>query len=114
MVAYSGALEADPPDSEGPAYAAPVGRICTSLLAVAALRAVGGQGPQLVGHALGVMKTGIEAASGTIDGATEVGEGWQWLTGSAGMIWVLDVVDRIMWAARQSGEADGRAFTAKL
>ncbi|KAG0147639.1 hypothetical protein CROQUDRAFT_42502 [Cronartium quercuum f. sp. fusiforme G11] len=86
---HYGALLADPEPG------GPIGRIGTSLVAVATLRASGGLEPQLLSHVYGLKKAGEEVRVGDLDGAAEVGEGVGWLTSDEGAKWVLRSVDKL-------------------
>jgi hypothetical protein len=73
-----------------------VGRVRTSLVAVACLRAQRGAGPQLVSHVYGLRNAFAE-------GGVEAGvEGW--LGSDEGAEWVLGSVDRIVECFDGSGE----------
>jgi len=88
-----GALFADPED-RGRSFpqGAKVGRVLTSLVAVACLRAQTGVGPQVLSHVFGLRKA---FEDGTAEGEAEV-QGGQWLAGDEGSAWVLQTVDRIV------------------
>ncbi|PWN96787.1 hypothetical protein FA09DRAFT_309850, partial [Tilletiopsis washingtonensis] len=76
-----------------------VGRLRTSLVAVAALRAQGGVGPQVTSHIWGLLKAAPAAH----------GAGQQWLCTEEGALWVVRTVDKICQAVEQVPEDDGPA-----
>jgi len=89
IAAEYGALFSDPPSRE---TGATVGRVLTSLVAVACLRAQTGVGPQVTSHIFGLRK-----AFGDGDGEEgEKVEGGRWLAGDEGNVWLLGCVDRIV------------------
>ncbi|KFZ11838.1 hypothetical protein V501_04541 [Pseudogymnoascus sp. VKM F-4519 (FW-2642)] len=92
---HYGSLLSDFPGLHKPA----VGRVLTSLVAIACLRAQTGVGPQVVSHIYGLRK-------GINEGGEEVGEGEKWLGGDEGNLWALGAVDRIVEAiaARRLGQ----------
>ncbi|KAF2402303.1 hypothetical protein EJ06DRAFT_580581 [Trichodelitschia bisporula] len=113
---HYGPLLADPP---GEMDLGRVGRIGTSLIAIACLRAQAGVGPQVLSHVFGLRK-GVEELAGQkkehegveTDGELGMGD-IQWLRGDEGCEWVLDVVDRVTGViGREGGEAG--AAKAKL
>lgn len=75
-----------------------VGRVLTSCLAIAALRSLGGVGPQLTSHVFGLAKAANEQDN--IDPVRDenLGQNWKWLTTDDGLAWVLHVVDRLIAA----------------
>ncbi|KAH8588829.1 hypothetical protein B0O99DRAFT_524354 [Bisporella sp. PMI_857] len=95
-----GALFADPPSL--PQHAK-VGRVLTSVVAVACLRAQTGVGPQVVSHVFGLRKA---FEDGSAEAEEEV-EGGEWLGGEEGNTWVLKSVDRIVDAL---GDGQGSSF----
>jgi hypothetical protein len=86
-----GALFTDPPRTTG----ANVGRITTSLVAIACLRAQQGVGPQVLSHVFGLRKAWDD---GTWRDEKEAGdeEGIRWLVSDEGCTWVLQKVDEIV------------------
>lgn len=80
-----------------------VGRVMTSLVAVASLRAQTGVGPQVLSHVFGLRKA-VDDGSFRDDLAVEEGgeeervseEAVRWLAGDEGGEWVLRAVDRIV------------------
>ncbi|OAQ67852.1 hypothetical protein VFPPC_04184 [Pochonia chlamydosporia 170] len=88
---HYGPLLADPKEREGLAR---TGRVVTSLVAVACLRAQRGVGPQVLSHVFGLRK-GWEDGTWKGDGEEEDGEVVEWLVGDEGVEWVLRTVDRI-------------------
>ncbi|RAK75357.1 uncharacterized protein BO72DRAFT_408566 [Aspergillus fijiensis CBS 313.89] len=104
-----GALLADPPGNGR------VGRVLTSLVAVACLRAQTGVGPQVTSHVFGLRKA---VEDGSWAGDVETQAGAEWLASEAGNVWVLESVDAIV-AAIGGGEgsfapAGGRSGNLKL
>lgn len=57
----------------------------TSLVGIAALRALGGLGPQLVSHVYGLMKAGDSLQN----------DGDLWLSSQEGVEWALEAVDQL-------------------
>lgn len=82
-----------------------VGRVQTSLLAIACLRAQGGAGPQVLSHVYGLRKAERTEFQGLVRDA-------EWMAGDEGCMWVLRVVDRIVEAFR--GRDAGQDVAAKL
>ena len=99
-----GALFADP-TALGHESGAKVGRVLTSIVAVACLRAQTGVGPQVTSHVFGLRKA-YEDGSYKAKGEFEV-EGGEWLAGEEGNMWLLGAVDRIVEAL---GEGKGSSF----
>lgn len=97
-----GALFSDPPRSTG----ANVGRITTSLVAIACLRAQQGVGPQVLSHVFGLRKSWED---GTWESEPEAGEkeGIEWLVGDEGCTWALEKVDEVVEAL---GGGQGSTF----
>lgn len=85
-----GALLSDP---AGRTTGAKVGRVLTSIVAVASLRAQGGVGPQVTSHVFGLRKA---AEDGTWASDVESEEGVRWLTSEDGNSWILTSVDEIV------------------
>lgn len=97
-----GALFSDPAEiPEG----AKVGRVLTSVVAVACLRAQSGVGPQVTSHVFGLRKA-YEDGSASSEKKVEGGE---WLASNEGSEWLLKQVDGIV-AAISGGE--GTSFAA--
>lgn len=69
-----------------------VGRVLTSLVAIACLRAQGGAGPQLLSHVHGLRKAGDK--EGHVPGG-------EWLGTDEGCGWILESVDKIVGAFRE-------------
>lgn len=80
-----------------------VGRILTSLIALACLRAQSGVGPQVLSHVFGLRKA---FEDGTAEGEDEV-PGGEWLAGEEGNRWILDSIDEIVTAI---GRGEGSTF----
>ncbi|KAL2759924.1 hypothetical protein ACRALDRAFT_1027919 [Sodiomyces alcalophilus JCM 7366] len=81
------------PDAASRGGLASTGRILTSLIAIACLRAQTGVGPQVLSHVFGLRKA-IEDGSYKEPGQ-EVVEGAEWLAGDEGSEWILRTVDSI-------------------
>ena len=99
-----GALFADPPNL-GHETGAKVGRILTSIVAVACLRAQTGVGPQVTSHVFGLRKA-FEDESFRAEGEFKV-DGGEWLATDEGNIWLLGAVDTIVEAL---GQGKGTSF----
>lgn len=85
-----GALLSDP---EGRMTGASVGRVVTSIVAVACLRAQTGVGPQVTSHVFGLRKA-FEDGSWREDSESE--EAVKWLVSDEGNTWILNCVDEIV------------------
>ncbi|OTA03724.1 hypothetical protein A9Z42_0041970 [Trichoderma parareesei] len=111
---HYGPLLSDP-EEEGGSVKRGVGRVMTSLVAIASLRAQTGVGPQVLSHVFGLRKA---LDDGSFRGDLEVQgggeeerlseEGARWLAGDEGGEWVLKTVDRIVEGL------GGSNFAAKL
>lgn len=99
-----GALFSDPP-TLGHESGAKVGRVLTSIVAVACLRAQTGVGPQVTSHVFGLRKA-FEDGSFKANGEFAV-EGGEWLATDEGNIWLLRAVDSVVEAL---GEGRGTSF----
>jgi hypothetical protein len=86
-----GALFADPQQLRP---GAKVGRVLTSIVAVAGLRAQTGVGPQVTSHVFGLRKA-YEDGSARAEGE-EMVVGGEWLASDEGNIWLLRSVDAIV------------------
>lgn len=76
------------PGQQEPAWE--VGRLRTSLVAIAALRAQGGVGPQVTSHVWGLMKAGDSIQKGEENEA-----GRRWLASEEGALWVVETVNSL-------------------
>ncbi|TRX93552.1 hypothetical protein FHL15_005524 [Xylaria flabelliformis] len=74
----------------------PVGRVLTSLVAIACLRAQTGVGPQVVSHVFGLRKA-YEHGDAHAEGEHPV-EGGEWLATDDGSLWLLESVDKLVHA----------------
>lgn len=95
LSSHYGALLADPP-----AVGAPVGRVLTSVVAVACLRAQSGVSPQVLSHVYGLRRA-LDSRQGSEDashGQQEEVKGERWLISDEGCAWVLESVDKIVEA----------------
>ena len=88
LSAHYGTLLSNP----DPNVPANVGRVLTSLIAIACLRAQTGVGPQVTSHLFGLRKA---FEDGT---AEDDVEGGKWLAGEEGNKWILESVDSIVEA----------------
>jgi hypothetical protein len=104
-----GNLFADPPSSSPDVVPAKVGRVLTSIVAVACLRAQTGVGPQVVSHVFGLRKA-FDDGSAEAPGEEAI-EGGKWLATDDGSIWLLGTVDRIVDAI---GQGQGTTFAPGL
>lgn len=103
-----GALFADPEDL-GHKSGAKVGRVLTSIVAVACLRAQTGVGPQVTSHVFGLRKAfedGTWEGKGEFSGEFE-GEAGKWLASDEGNVWLLESIDAIV---ETLGEGKGSSF----
>ncbi|KAI8959916.1 mitochondrial protein [Daldinia sp. FL1419] len=78
----------------GVAAPAKVGRVLTSLVAIACLRAQTGVGPQVVSHIFGLRKA-YENGDAHAEGEEPV-EGGAWLATEDGNIWILESIDKLV------------------
>ena len=99
---YAGLLSDPLPASKSRAK---VGRILTSLTAIACLRSQTGVGPQVTSHVFGLRKA-YESGDADAEGEEKI-EGGQWLSTEEGSLWMLRVVDRLVEAI---GEGRGTSF----
>lgn len=89
-----------------------VGRVLTSLTAIACLRAQTGVAPQVVSHVFGLRKAFEDGSAGAGTGGEQqqqhvvVVDGGEWLASDEGGVWILEAVDRIV-AALGEGDGDG-------
>lgn len=97
-----GALFTDPTRSTG----VDVGRVTTSLCAIACLRAQQGVGPQVLSHVFGLRKAWDDGTWKSEPGAGEE-EGVRWLMSDEGCTWVLEKVDEVVEAL---GGGQGSTF----
>lgn len=83
-----------------------VGRVLTSLIAIACLRAQTGVGPQVVSHIFGLRKA-YERGDANSEGEVEV-KGGEWLSGEEGNKWVLEWIDDLVRGigTMQEGESE--------
>jgi hypothetical protein len=81
-----GNLFSDPP-SPANGMPATVGRVLTSIVAVACLRAQTGVGPQVVSHVFGLRKAFEDGTAKAAD--EEEVQGGEWLASDEGSIWLL-------------------------
>lgn len=97
-----GCLFSDPATPKDPKRP-DIGRVLTSVIAVACLRAQSGVGPQVVSHVFGLRKA---FEDGTAESEQEV-PGGKWLASNEGSLWLLEQVDSIVHAL---GGARGTTF----
>lgn len=86
-----GALFSDSPSFEKPAL---VGRVLTSLVAIACLRAQTGTGPQVVSHVFGLRKAFQNDVVAIED--EQYIRGSRWLASDEGSIWLLTMIDNLV------------------
>ncbi|SJX61979.1 uncharacterized protein SRS1_10594 [Sporisorium reilianum f. sp. reilianum] len=86
-----------------------VNRLRTSLVAISALRAQGGVGPQVTSHVWGLLK-----AKDSIKADDVSKQGLEWLTTEEGALWVVRTVDGICEAVEGAEEFEGQAKDSKL
>jgi len=100
---HYGPLLSDPagPAEEGNCK---VGRVLTSLIAIAALRAQTGVGPQVTSHVFGLKKALLEGGGG--DGRKLQGQ--EWLTSDDGVQWAIESVDDLAAAIRSREVIPGK------
>ena len=101
LSAHYGTLLSDPPSN----MPVDVGRILSSLIAIACLRAQTGVGPQVLSHVFGLRKA---FEDGSAEGEDEV-QGGKWLASEEGNKWVLESIDEIVAAI---GEGQGNTTFA--
>ncbi|EPQ28106.1 uncharacterized protein PFL1_04433 [Pseudozyma flocculosa PF-1] len=78
-----------------------VNRLRTSLVAISALRAQGGVGPQVTSHVWGLMK-----AAESISPADANKRGLEWLATEEGALWVVKTVDSLCQAIEGAEELE--------
>lgn len=100
-------LLANPPEGEDRGGLADVGRVLTSLVAIATLRAQTGVGPQVLSHVFGLRKAIDQGFHEKEAESAEEKAGLAWLAGDEGSQWLLHSVDAI-------AEAIGNNFASKL
>ena len=84
-------LLSDPPNKQ---TGAAVGRVLTSLIAIACLRTQTGVGPQVVSHVFGLRKA-YENGDAAAEGQEPV-EGGEWLASEDGNLWMLESIDGLV------------------
>lgn len=104
---HYGALLSDPARNPGAA----AGRVLTSIVAVACLRAQTGVGPQVVSHVFGLRKS-LEDGSWASDVVS--GDGVRWLASDEGNEWILKSVDSIVEAISEGQGSNYAPGKAKL
>jgi len=104
---HYGSLLSDPPRNTGAA----AGRVLTSLVAVACLRAQTGVGPQVTSHVFGLRKA---LEDGTWASDVEGEDGARWLASDEGNEWILNSVDAIVEAISQGSGSTYAPGKAKL
>ncbi|KAI1762666.1 mitochondrial protein [Hypoxylon sp. FL1150] len=86
-----------------------VGRVLTSLVAIACLRTQTGVGPQVVSHVFGLRKA-YDNGDAHAEGEEPV-EGGQWLATEDGNIWILENIDKLI---NVIGGGEGTTFAPGL
>lgn len=97
-----GLLFADPERLHAPGQR--VGRVATSVVGIACLRAQTGVGPQVTSHLFGLRKA-LDDGSWKDDVQGE--EGARWLASDEGGVWILESVDGIVDAI---GDGQGSTY----
>lgn len=97
-----GCLFSDPPTSKDSARPE-IGRVLTSVVAVACLRSQSGVGPQVVSHVFGLRKA---FEDGSAESEEEV-PGGKWLASNEGSLWLLEQIDSVVHAL---GQGQGTTF----
>ena len=100
-----GALFSNPPANIDFEIRPNIGRVLTSIFAIAVLRAQSGVGPQVVSHVFGLRKA-FDHGSANAEGEVPV-EGGQWLASDEGSMWLIEQVDEIVAAL---GAGQGSTF----
>ncbi|KAL2870936.1 uncharacterized protein BJX67DRAFT_377558 [Aspergillus lucknowensis] len=103
-----GALLSDP---AGRATGANIGRLGTSIVAIACLRAQTGVGPQVVSHVFGLRKA-LEDGTWVEDSEGE--QGAKWLASEEGNEWILRSVDEIVGSISEGAGSNFAPGKAKL
>ncbi|KAI0508859.1 hypothetical protein F5B22DRAFT_618998 [Xylaria bambusicola] len=83
----------------------PVGRVLTSLVAIACLRAQTGVGPQVLSHVFGLRKA-YELEDAYAEDERHI-DGGKWLATDDGNLWLLESVDKLIHAI---GGGEGTTF----
>jgi hypothetical protein len=78
--------------------------VLTSVIAIAALRAQTGVGPQVTSHVFGLKKSLLEGGGG--DG--RVIQGQDWLTSDDGVQWLIESVDELAMTLRAQERIPGK------
>ncbi|GAB0135212.1 hypothetical protein EsDP_00003558 [Epichloe bromicola] len=102
---HYGPLLSDPAAAERGSLAS-TGRVLTSMVAIACLRAQTGVGPQVLSHVFGLRKA-YEDGTYKADEPAESEDNVAWLAGDQGLKWILNTVDRISQALGGSNFAQG-------
>ncbi|KAI1824036.1 hypothetical protein F4861DRAFT_507546 [Xylaria intraflava] len=87
----------------------PVGRVLTSLVAIACLRAQTGVAPQVVSHVFGLRKA-YENGGAHAAGEQPV-QGGEWLASDDGNLWLLESIDKLV---RAISGGEGTTFAPGL
>ena len=97
------------PESNVPS-GVPVGRILTSIVAIACLRAQTGVGPQVLSHVFGLRKA---FEDGSAEGEESV-PGGEWLASDDGSTWLLEQIDKVVEGLRAEGAGFAGAGEERL
>lgn len=84
------------PEGQDRGKLAEVGRVLTSLVAIATLRAQTGVGPQVLSHVFGLRKAIQQGYQEQEAESEEERRGMEWLAGEEGAEWILKSVDAIV------------------
>lgn len=95
-------------EEDGAGGLARLGRVLTSVAAIACLRAQTGVGPQVLSHVFGLRKAVEQGWHVREAEGEEESRGWEWLAGDEGSEWILRSVDGIVEAV------GGANFAARL
>lgn len=101
-------LLSDPTDESNP-HPGPLGRVLTSVLAVACLQGQQGVGSQVTSHIFGLMKAGqenVQAAALKAEGLDQADK--DWLCSHEGAQWVLEAIESLRAVVVSGGEAKTR------
>ncbi|ODO06170.1 hypothetical protein L198_01402 [Cryptococcus wingfieldii CBS 7118] len=99
------------PFTTPPPGGAKVGRVLTSVVSMACLRAQQGVGPQLTSHVFGLKKSLLEGGGAEREAPLK---GQEWLTSDEGVRWVLESTDEISQVLTEGRASFAGPVKAKL
>lgn len=99
------------PFTSSPTGGFKIGRILTSVVAIACLRAQQGVAPQLTSHVFGLKKALLEGGGAQ---GEEMVQGQDWLTSDEGVTWVIESTDEISRVIGQGRTTFAGPIKAKL